>query len=170
MILVMYFTNLWNLLKATATIWGPFVSGLIAGLIAAFVVHLLTQSRDRERWILDCKKQEFREVLSAIAESHWATLKATVKATGQPFTLLDEQDQRNLHTANGNAFRTLNDRIYIVQDLNLRELSNAWMVALNSRDGERLSDEYLRINATIVEAANRCVPKTTMQKLKFWKR
>ena len=155
----MQFSDLWNLLKTTATIWGPFVSGLIAGLIAAFVVHLLTQSRERERWILDCQKEEFKELLTAIAESYLPTL----RTVGQSFSALDEQDQRQLSTVTANAFRCFQDRLYIVDHLNLNELSNAWILALSSRNIDLLQTEYKRISETIVVAANKAVPK-------FWKR
>ena len=58
--------NARDALKATALWWSP----IVAGFIGAFGTHLHTQSRERERGILDCKKQEYRELLTALAQSH----------------------------------------------------------------------------------------------------
>jgi hypothetical protein len=156
----MLFHDLWNSVWKTAPIWGPFLSALIA----AFLVHLLTQFRERERWILDCKKQEFKELMSAISESYLASLEAWTPLGPPPRSfVLGEQAQRTLSTAKTNGYRVMNDRIYIVRDLDLRELSSAWMTALNSEDLGRLEREYTRISAAIIRAANKADPK-------FWKR
>jgi hypothetical protein len=48
---------------------------IVSGFIAAIGVHLLlTQSREREKWILDCKKREFRELLSALSDAYAKTI------------------------------------------------------------------------------------------------
>lgn len=162
----MHFINLLNLLKTTATVWGPFVSGLIA----AFVVHLLTQSRERERWILDCKKQEFKELLSAVADSWHATVSA-VNTYGS-LVALPEEEKRSVDLKTQDCLRIMRDRLYITEDLpELDDLSNCWSQALATyalRD--KLELEFTNIRKAIIDAAKRCVPKTTLQRLRFWKR
>jgi hypothetical protein len=161
--------NLWNLLKTTATIWYPFVSGLTAGLIAAFVVHLLTQSRERERWILDCKKQEFKELQSAVAAS-WQATDSTVGTYGS-LVALPVEEQRRVAFITQDCLRIMRDRLYITNDLPLDEFAKRWSQAV-ARYAFRLKldEEFMYISGEIIAAANRCVPKTSMQRLKFWKR
>ena len=50
--------DIWPIVSATAVWWSP----IVAGFIGAFGVHLLTQSSEREKWIFDSKKQEYREI------------------------------------------------------------------------------------------------------------
>jgi hypothetical protein len=65
------FDSAWNTyvkdsMPLVATIIGAFGGGIVSG----FLVHILTQSRDREKWVLDCKKQEYRELLTGISLAH----------------------------------------------------------------------------------------------------
>ena len=61
--------DFWPIVRTTAVWWSP----IVAGFIGAFGVHLLTQSREREKWILDSKKAEYRELLSVLSQAHMST-------------------------------------------------------------------------------------------------
>jgi hypothetical protein len=152
-----------NFIKSTAVVWGPFISGLIA----AFIVHLLTQSREREKWILDCKKQEFKELLSALAMSYIMT----INTHSSPIRVVDPDDQRKLDNVVIDALRVMNDRIYVADDLPLEEFGDRWSRACSLyAQRKQLSEEYAKISGTIVDAANRCVPKSTIKRCLFWRR
>jgi hypothetical protein len=156
-------------LQQTALWWNP----ILAGFVGAFGVHLLTQSRDREKWILDCKKQEYRELLSALSESYSKVLfLIAIEVIGIPS--IDPDDMNTLRAAQDKATRTFRDRIYVVKDLDLIQLSNRWIMAMQHyerrSEAQRLHDEYGAIRDEILAAANRAVPKTTLQRLAFWKK
>ena len=154
----MHFRDLLNSVWNTAPIWGPFISGLIA----AFAVHLLTQSRERERWILDGKKEEFKELMTALTESYvW-----TIRMRGPS----DEGMQKSHAEARANALRVFRDRINISDDLPLEPLATQWdHTSTLSMDRRIVRSDYEEIRTAIMNAANKAVPKTTMQKLRFWK-
>lgn len=150
-----------SLIKSTAIVWGPFASGLIA----AFVVHLLTQSREREKWILDCKKQEFKELLNTISDSYSKRLRSH-----GPFPrVFDEGEQRESAKIQPEVYRMFRNCLYICDDLDLRAPSNDWLVALQSNDLGVLHTSFDEVSRTIVQAANRSVPKSAFQRLHFWK-
>jgi hypothetical protein len=152
----MQFSHLWNLLKASAPFWSPFLSALIAALL----VHLLTQSRERERWILDCKKQEFKELMTALTESYvW-----TIRMHGPS----DEQLQRSHAEARANVLRVFRDRLYISDDLPLGPLAQQWdHTSTLSMDLRIVRNDYEEFRKAIIDAANKDVKKTIMQKLKL---
>jgi hypothetical protein len=159
----------WNFLQSTAGVWGPFVSGLIA----AFIVHLLTQSREREKWLLDCKKEEFKQLVSALSRSYVTMM----RTFGPPLTYPiahEASDLQSLEQAEDEALMTMRNRVYIAHELPLEELSNAWLSALvrykNFRKPDPFHAEYYRINELIIAAALKSVPKSSAQKLKFWRK
>jgi hypothetical protein len=152
----------WPVVQNTAVWWSP----VVAGFIGAFGVHLLTQSREREKWILDSKKQEYRELLDALSASYSLAASIPVNSRAEVYNPI----------ANGvNEFvRLSNDRIFIVKDLDLNTLPKRWSDSVatyrtNAMNADRFDKEYGRIRDEIVAAANRAVPKTTWQRLMFWK-
>lgn len=167
-------TEPWPLLRNTAVLWWP----LVSGLIAAFTVHLLTQSREREKWILDCKKQEYRELLDALSNSYVETASVSAGFGNKE----DRTPYDSIGTKQNDSIRIFSDRIFITIDLPLAELANSWREAMNkytyTTDGwdicskakpdEDFDKEYERIKSIIVAAANRSVPKTALQRLMFW--
>ena len=150
-----------NFIKSTAVVWGPFASGLIAAFIAAFIVHLLTQSREREKWILDCKKQEFKELMSALAESYIWSIRMNVFS--------DADMQKSYAEANANALRVMRDRLYITTDLPLEDFVTKWNNTFSGMQPRVIRNEYEEIRTAIIDAANNSVPKTRTSRLQFWK-
>jgi hypothetical protein len=151
----------WDFIKSSAVVWGPFVSALIA----AFIVHLLTQSREREKWILDCKKQEYRELLDALSDVYALALTSDGN--------LDGENGNRLFEATTHFVRIAYNRLYITSDISLEKIYREWLEATNSfssrHDQVDFDKQYTRISQQIVQAANRSVPESTMQRLVFWK-
>jgi len=158
----------WDSIKSSAVVWGPFVSGLVA----AFIVHLLTQSREREKWILDCKKQEYRELMEALSDM-FVGYEETVN-------VFDGEKNKRLAEAVKRFTCVVRTRLYIAKDISLEQIQREWMAAVTQwREVDNYQSEaefknlfvlYERIRHRIIEAANRSVPKTAMQRLAFWKK
>lgn len=159
----------WNSAKSSASVWGPFVSGLIAAFVAAFSVHLLTQSREREKWILDCKKQEFKELLNVVSDTYVKRI-ASLNANGSLPRVMDEDQQRELAKLQPDVHRVFRNCLYICDDLDLRALSNEWLSSLIVCNLKSLHNSFDKVSLVIVQAANRSVPKSSFQKLQLWKR
>ena len=101
--------DFWPIVQTTA-VWS---SPIIAGFIGAFGVHLLTQSQEREKWILDSKKAEYRELLSALSQAHMST------RSGLPgfANTEDQQPYSSIPSIQNNSVRIFSDRIFITKDL-----------------------------------------------------
>jgi hypothetical protein len=168
--------DIWSIVRDTAIWWSPIVSGFIG----AFGVNLLTQSREREKWILDSKKQEFRELLSALSQAHINTRSISSGWANYP-SEGNKERHASIFLMQDESSRLFSDRLFITNDLPLDSLRESWRKAMEGycySDGRLLTDytdysifdrEYVRIKDIIVAAANRSVPKTAMQRLMFWK-
>ncbi len=92
--------------------------------------------------------------------------------------------------AQNDSLRIFRDRIYIRKELPLTDLQESWRVVMKEYaygnatkeigpnevafldivDLKRgFESEFIRISDEIAAAANRAVPKTTWQRLQFWK-
>lgn len=155
--------NAWIAIKATALWWSP----IVAGFIGAFGTHLLTESRERKRLVLDYKKQEYRELLSALSDGWMATGRL-------PF--VESKEKEILMHMQTRSFQLFMDRIFITYDLDLKGLRNKWLAVTNkyrmpNSPRDELGRDYEEIRDEIVAAANHAiVPKAAWQRLQFWKR
>src|SRR5271167_4168174 len=92
----------------------------IGPLVGLLVGHLLTRSWQRQQWLMDNKKQEYRELMSALTKNYG--ILAQYKA---PMVALDGMTQRRIAEAEGEALQILRDRIFIrkeVEDANVQAL------------------------------------------------
>src|ERR1700761_921061 len=64
------FDSVWNTYVKDSI---PLISALIGafggGIVSGFVVHWLTRSREREGWVRDCEKEEWKELFMALTKS-----------------------------------------------------------------------------------------------------
>ena len=126
---------------------GP-LTGLLLG-------HLLTRSWDRKRWLLDSRKQEFKELVSLMTADAVAHIHFTVdlqssnhSRAADRIAILDE-----LHDA---ALRALNDRIYIDRDLIELNVGERYMNVIEEmRDGDISESATKRVRALIHEIVER---------------
>jgi hypothetical protein len=168
-------SHYWPVMRNTAVWWSP----IVAGFIGAFGVHLLTQSREREKWILDSKKQEFKELLSALSQAYVGTRSLQPGWVMYPDSTNQERHALTF-SIQRDSIQLFNDRIFITRDLQLQELKESWRNAMEVysyaqgtgstyNHFKTLDEEYTRITGQIVAAANRSVPKTAWQRLMYWR-
>jgi len=111
--------------------------------------------------------QEFRELLSGISDAYSALL------IMQPHVPLDDNDQMRLIEAKANSVRIIRDRIFVAKDIEPGETSNRWLFAMHryekTLNAQDFHDEYGAIRDEIIQKAIRCAPRSTVQRLMFWK-
>jgi hypothetical protein len=167
----MHNIDIWDLFRVTMPVWSPVASGLIA----AFIVHLLTQSRERERWLLDSKKQEFKELLSALSESYVTVLSLLGPLIPGPLGLngLNHSEEKRYKGSVDNLARVVRSRLFIVEDLQLENMLGLWSLSIERyfklRDESAFNSEYKLLSDLTINAAARSLPKTAIQRLKFWR-
>jgi hypothetical protein len=161
------FNSAWNTyVKDSLPLISATIGAFGGGIVSGFLVHVLTQSREREKWILDSKKQEYRELLSAMSNAYIVTLSSTFDE------IYNDKDGRNRYfNAQNHSIRLFRDRIFINNDLDLESLAMRWAEVLNAKstiERSLIHQEFDSIRDEIVNAANRAVPRTTWQRLQFW--
>ncbi|HEV2484887.1 MAG TPA: hypothetical protein VGT08_05090 [Terracidiphilus sp.] len=115
------------------------VAGLgIGGTLAGIVVgHFLTRSWQREQWLLDCRKQEFKEVASAI--SHFS-IEHLSYVTSQG-TVLAQSKQAYVDSMKAVSC-VLTDRIFIASDLDSARIPSRFLAIMEKfiDAGEKFDD------------------------------
>ena len=98
--------------------------GILGTLGGIAVGHLLAESRERKQWLIESRKQEFRELLTAIAKSLDAHVR--IWQEGRPQS---PEDQIELANAISETFRTFQNRIFITEDVDRLRLEGIWVEA-----------------------------------------
>jgi hypothetical protein len=113
--------------------------------------HFLTRSWQHKQWLLDQRKEEWRELLTALAESLRASLKI------YPARSLSGDEEREIVNAQADSFRVIRDRIYIAIDVKELDLENRWSAAVQHHsqtlDARALGRAYDAIRLEIVKRA-----------------
>jgi hypothetical protein len=126
------------------------LSGVVIGIILG---HFLNRSDQHADWLRDKRRQEYREVLSAIAGAYVALLHLTdVKEQGG----LSPEHKLSAERAVNESFRTLRDRIVIAGEITFADSLNEWATAIQSyRTGDLLgfADRFTSISKMLVEMA-----------------
>ena len=135
-------------LTSVLAIWAAV--GPLAGVL---IGHYLSTRWQRKLWLLDRRKEEFRELLSTLTRSF-----TTICTKRQYMLPQSPEDQLALHEAESNALMTIKDRIFIAADVKRLDIYKLWNSAVNEYNRDHVfipfSEKYALINAKIVDAAN----------------
>jgi len=108
-----------SILATAKELWG-----YIGPLVGLYAGNSFSRSAQRKQWLLDRRKEELREVVSAMTQATielQTYLAAKGAGTEQPWSLWIDA-----HKA---AFRIVADRIYIAEDLAQRDIPNRYIAA-----------------------------------------
>jgi len=103
----------WNILLAG--------SGSILGL---FIGAYLSRSWDRNKWLNDNRKSEYKELLTAITTASVSIIKSASEAD-------DFDVRKQANEANTEFHRVVNDRIFIASELEEIKIVQRWDEAVN---------------------------------------
>jgi hypothetical protein len=106
-------------------IWS--VAGPLVGvLIGAYVAN----RNQRKHWIADNKKQEYRELLTALTRAFGAML----ELRGAGMIALGPEDQRAYGAMETQALQIIRDRLFIADEVTQMDLLNRWADATKDFD------------------------------------
>jgi hypothetical protein len=122
---------------------------IVSVIVGALLNHLLTRSGQMRERILEERKQEGRDLITAITEHYDAALHlAPLKILKVP---VKAEDQKMLDDARRRALRTLRDRIYLASDVKKGNLLKRWINAFNAFNDSEDSDDNDEITAFVSE-------------------
>jgi hypothetical protein len=115
------------------TLWG-----LIAPLAALGIGSLLQSSAQRRQWRRDCRRQEFRELITALAACTIDAVAYKHAVYRSPSRSPQLRDQ--LFDALQHAYKTILDRLYIAEDVRKADLGNRFVGIMNELRKENSSE------------------------------
>lgn len=132
----------------------------IGPLVGIAFGHWLSRAWQFKQWKLENRRQEYREVLTALATAYTAMQRYIVEPNrGKMRVDLSEQteSERRLEQAKLESFRVLQDRIAIAQELESTDIITRWAEAFHNfehtPEERRFANRYFAIRDTIVKMA-----------------
>lgn len=131
------------------------LTGTIGGLIGAYVVHLLTKSRDHSTWVRNSRIKEWQELLETLSEAYMALLRLPKSYEGGMGSVSDYNIRKSDALANVDVM--LATRIFIsddVEQLNARKRWAALVTDFHKRtDKPTFMAAYQELHKDIVAKA-----------------
>jgi hypothetical protein len=129
---------------------------VVGPLVGIFIGAYIANRNQRKHWIADNKKQEFRELLSALVEAS-----SSLIVFYTPMVLQGPDEQRACDRAEKKSVEVIMDRIFIAREVKELDLQKRWSKALSEVRGTRnrtaFSDEFVKISSDITAAALKIV-------------
>lgn len=134
------------------------------GIGGVLLGHYLTRSWQREQWRLDRRREEYRELITALSDVFTNMQRSAMYMGNQDRAL-------KLEVIKANAYRVIRDRILIAEELRDANILQRWAMAFHPVDDfshgsetwKKFADEYSGINQMLVEMALAPPPN-------YWKR
>jgi len=132
---------------------------VVGPLVGVFIGAYLTTHIQRKQWLLDNKKQEYRELLSTLTRCF-----NEISEAHMPMVAFSPEDHRRHTAAVKESLAVIRDRIFIARDLEVMKLEDRWtlgLLGLNSvdRDASEFSALFGTLRAEILNAAERALRK-----------
>ncbi len=124
--------------------------GAVGPLVGVRYGQDLSKRNQRAQWVLDSKKQEFKEILKAMAEAFSSYVYFQSLPSGSDTVIL--------HDAENKMFQAIESCLFIRERLKKQEIGEQFVKLLESmlkgRTYEEASVEYLRIRDEVIELTN----------------
>ena len=134
------------------TIVASGIMGMVGTAVGAVMNHLLSKRSRRGERIADAKKEEYREMLTALNEAFMVQIQLR-----RHNTAIGPQEERELYAAESRSMRIMHDRIYIAATVAKLDLLKRWAKALSlfkeSLDYFAFGKEVSRLSEEIRTAA-----------------
>jgi hypothetical protein len=97
-------------------------------LIGIFIGSWLTRSGDRKKWMNDNRKEEYRELLTALTNATTSLLGAYQNS----LFFVDEKEKLEATEQYTNSLKVIQDRIFIAAEIGNMKLFDRWGEAVKS--------------------------------------
>jgi hypothetical protein len=133
----------------TLIVAGIGIGGTLGGVAAG---HFLTRSWQRKQWLLDRRKDEFRELMDTLVESFGKYANPRLKFEG-----MTQEDVYHVGEASALCYQTMCNRIYIAHDVQRMGLIAQWSAAIDeytrTREALVFGDALRRMTTQVVQVA-----------------
>ncbi len=140
-------------------VWATIILGIWAALgplVGVYYGHVLSKRWQKEHWITENKKQEYREVLSTLTEAF-----SKIVLYGSPGVATGPEEQRARNGAESAALAALRDRLFIANELSEFKALDRWLEATrdfdNKHDVTQFSQRFRSLSSEIRQAGLRYI-------------
>src|SRR6267154_1581721 len=137
---------------AAVTLVGTLLSVLV-GFAGNFLIQRQLKSWQRQQWILDSKKAEWKELIGTLCQSARSMLKDLpfaayeIEPSGKRMT-----EMLNLWVdEDSEAEKTIQDRIFIADRAQREDILNRWQKVVSERDVNRFEKGWNDLHAALVK-------------------
>jgi len=110
------------------------ISGTVVGIV---IGHFLARDRDRRKWLLDRRNEEFKELMTVIATAYVNCADARYHIhEPTPESLVE------MNAASMNCLVTIQNRIYIAEHIKNLRLDYMWLNAFDQLVKEKNPEKY----------------------------
>jgi hypothetical protein len=139
-------------------VWSTIVLGVWAAvgpLVGVRYGHDLGKRWQKEHWISDNKKQEYRELLGVLTDS-FSTIIQFARTPKQTVLFTNDETQKR-HAAEIAALAAIQNRLFIANEIRKLNLLDRWVSATRSfednRDRAKFSDAFASISSDLRQQA-----------------
>jgi hypothetical protein len=129
------------------------VVGSLGGVVLG---RYLATRAQKQQWILDSKKEEYRELLSTLSQCYHVLLDFHT-----PLVAHGPEEQRAVHAQELKAVTVIQDRLFICDEVERMKIFNRWRAAVlqfeGCPDGLAFTKSIGGILADIIDAAKKIV-------------
>ena len=142
----------WELIGKVLTGMWAAIGPLIGVLVGAYIAN----RNQRKQWLADNKKQEYRELLTSVTSASTALIENAQAAAGNANTRTQQVAAKEEYFK---AIRTLQDRIFIAEELAKINLFDRWGTAMKAlvetKNVHKFEDSFEEMKKEIVKMATK---------------
>jgi hypothetical protein len=135
----------------------PYIRGLwtaVGPLLGVLVGAFLARSWDKKKWMNDNRKEEFRELITALMNAAAALIMQQIHANEQTIEMDEEENAQAMHLE---AIKVMKTRIFIANDVKAMHIYERWTGAIKEMRKTKavggLEDTFETLTNELVERA-----------------
>lgn len=129
--------------------------GVLIGFAGNFFIQWQLKSWQREQWVLDSRKAEWRELIGTLCQSarcmsdNWYNAAFDVEPDSQGMAHM----QHLWSGADSEAVKTIQDRIFIADRMQKEQILERWQKLASDADMSRFEKGWNELHVALVKAA-----------------
>jgi hypothetical protein len=143
-----------NLSVSQVLAWLPLI-GALSGLLGVILGTYLTRSWQREQWLLDSKKAEYRELISVLSQAaHCILNNSPHLQLPNPLGSFKSGEQERLSDeAADRGHVTIADRIFIADTIAREKISERWVAVLKEKRIDKFWDAWEELHRLLLKVS-----------------
>jgi hypothetical protein len=139
-----------NWITVGLTVWG-----VVVPLVALAYGHHLVTASQRKQWVLDNKRQEYRELLSTLSQSAYYILRNSPHLGFGIISAKTGEQERKADEADVEARRIIHDRIFIAGTIQDEKILERWQLLMAEGNGSKFQSDWRDLHETLLKMARK---------------